>query len=278
MKKLFALIPLLIFTQKNLSAQFKYNFVISSINGNRLSYSSVLWGKVNGLSANEQGICSFTSVTKIDSFVFSNVGYKDSLQLSANFKPINDTIYIQLQALSKKLPDAIVIANGKLIEAGTIATKANSYILNNTPKHLITALRVELQKEISKIISFSVFIAKGSTTELPLRIRIYNNNNNSPFEDILIDNVVLKEYKSNVWNEISLEDYNLFIPKGNYYIAVEWLCTEQTKQNGLRVGIVMSKQQTQQTFYQHSNRKWVKDIVTVDGESENIMLKIKLLQ
>ncbi|MBS1640546.1 MAG: hypothetical protein JSR12_10865 [Bacteroidetes bacterium] len=278
MKKIFFYSLLFLLKQSSLIAQQRYNFVISSITGERLPYASILWGKANGLSCNEQGICSFTSITKIDSFVFSNVGYKDSLQLSANFKPINDTIYIQLQALSKKLPDAIVIANGKLIEAGTIATKANSYILNNTPKHLITALRVESQKEISKIISLSVFIARGSTIELPLRIRIYNSNNNLPFEDILIDNVVLKDYKVNAWNEIFLEDSNLFLRKGIYFIGIEWLCTEQTKQNGLRVGILMSKQQIQQTFYQHSNRKWVKDTVTVDGESENIMLKIKLLQ
>jgi len=70
----------------------------------------------------------------------------------------------------------------------------------------------------------------------------------------------------------------LFLKKGIYFIGIEWLCTEQTKQNGLKVGMILNKEQKPNTFYRYPLKNWMPHLTNSDGENHNIMLKIKLLQ
>lgn len=254
---------------------YKYNFVITSEKGDRLEYATVMW-KSGGLSANDLGVCVINSENPIDTFFITNVGYnsikKSAMELSFN----NDTAYIKLSPTTSKLPEIFVISNGKTLEKGTIAESPNSFIINQTPAHVQGSVSIDIENDVAQILSVSFFVHKGSSTDLPLRVRIYKDNNGIPGEDILTSSVVAKKYNTNAWNEVLLDDNNLFVQKGKYYVAIEWLCTEQSKQNELKIGLSKNKNFGANTYWSFTNgwrqTKCLNDVCT------NLMIKTKILQ
>jgi hypothetical protein len=256
--------------------QHKYTFRFKTVGGRPLPYTTVLWTEKNGLSANEFGVCTINTEVKIDSFVFSNVGCKARTFYTNDINE-HDTIRVVLEEIEKELQEIIVISNGTIIESGVLEARPNSFVINQTPIHVQEAIRCNIEKPFAKIISFLVFVKKGKSTDVPLRIRIYNNGkNNLPDEDVLTESVILREYKSNAWNEVSLEDFNLYLKKGTYYAGIEWLSTSQTSENQLEIGEIANKRQEQKTYIKFANRSWRQQ--TCNNGCTNIMIKLKLLQ
>jgi hypothetical protein len=170
--------------------QYKYIFSFSSESGKLLPYVTVLWNEKNGLSANEIGVCSINSEVKIDSFNISNVGFESKV-VYTNDIITKDTIKITLKETNRELPEIIVISNGVIGECGTLESKPNTFVINQTPIHFQEVVRCDIEKSVAQIIAFSVFIKKGSSNDVPLRIRIYKNGQNDlPGEDVLFESLV----------------------------------------------------------------------------------------
>jgi len=79
-------------------------------------------------------------------------------------------------------------------------------------------------KGIIKQVSF--YISKNPAFKAPFRIRIYKvNKDGSPGEDLIFENIIHSAKRKNKWLEIDVSHYRIPIPLGGYFVAMEWIYT-----------------------------------------------------
>jgi hypothetical protein len=263
------------FLSVSLFAQYEYLVSVHNKLGNKIQYASISWGKTTGISANESGIAKISSTSPIDTIYASSVGYPIQSFLIKDLPRSGDTIRIVLFEQNDFLPPITIFSKEKIAEVG-ITEKETSFI-SNRYRNVIAALEVRQPSELCKIKSVSVFIHKNSQLNVPFRIRIFSKNSSGlPDNDLLTSNVICKSYQNNQWNEISLENDNVFINAKVFFIAIEWLnITELKDNNDLQVGLTNKSLQIG-TFFKLANKPWRKS-VTTGSKFDNIMLKANLV-
>lgn len=273
--KPFSLFLIIISLSISLFAQNEYLISVKNKLGGRISYASISWGKATGVSTNETGIVRISSIAPIDTIYASSVGYPIQTSSLNDLPRIGDTILVILSEQTAALPPIIIFAKEKINEVGITETET-SYI-SNRYRNVIAALEVRQPGELCKIKSVSVFIHKKSQPNIPFRIRIFSKNGSGlPENDLLTSNVICETYKSNEWNEISLEVYNVFIDAKEFFLAIEWLNIAELKDNNdLQIGLT-NKDARIGTLFKLANKPWRK-IGISDSKFDNIMLKANLI-
>jgi hypothetical protein len=263
------------FISISLLAQYEYLISVHNKLGNKIQYASISWGKTTGVSANESGIAKISSTSPIDTIYASCVGYPIQSFLLNNLPRSGDTIRIVLFEQSAVLPPITIFSKEKISEVGI--TENETSFISNRYRNVIAALEVRQPSEICKIKSISVFIHKKSQLNVPFRIRIFSKNSSGlPDNDLLISSIICKSYQLNKWNEISLENDNVFVSVKEFFIAIEWLSIAELKDNNdLQVGLTNKNVQIR-TFFKLANKPWRKS-GTIGSKVENIMLKAYLV-
>lgn len=273
--RVFFLISISFFLSVSLFAQYEYLVSVHNKLGNKIQYASISWGKTTGISANESGIAKISSTSPIDTIYTSSVGYPIQSFLIKDLPRSGDTICIMLFEQNDFLPHITIFSKEKMSEVG-ITEKETSFI-SNRYRNVIAALEVRQPSELCKIKSVSVFIHKNSQPNVPFRIRIFSKNSSGlPNNDLLTSNIICKSYQNNKWNEISLENDNVFINAKEFFIAIEWLNISELKDNNdLQVGLTNKSLQIG-TFFKLANKPWRKG-GTTGSKFDNIMLKANLV-
>ncbi len=272
--KPFSLFLIIFFVSISLYAQNEYLISVNNKLGNRIPYASISWGKTNGVSANEKGVAKISNTAQIDTIYASSVGYPIQT-LRLNDLPRNgDTILVILSEQTSTLPPITVFAKENISEVGIKETETS--FISNRYRNVIAALEVRQPGELCKIKSVSVFIHKKSQLNVPFRIRVFSKNSAGlPENDLLTSNVICETYKPNEWNEISIEEHNVFIDTKEFFLAIEWLNIDELKDNNdLQVGLT-NKDASVGTLFKLANKPWRK--LGISGSKlDNIMLKANL--
>ncbi len=256
-------------------AQNEYLISVKNKLGDRISYASISWGKSTGVSANEAGVVRISNTTPIDTIYASSVGYPIQTARLAQLPRKGDTLLVILSEQTAFLPRITVFAKQKVSDVGITETETS--FISNRYRNVIAALEVQQPGELCKIKSVSVFIHKKSQMNVPFRIRIFSKNESGlPESDLLLSNVVCKTYKLNEWNEVSLEDYNVFTGAKEFFLAIEWLNIAELKDNNdLQIGLT-NRDARAGTLFKLANKPWRK-LGVAGSKFDNIMLKASLI-
>lgn len=259
----------------SVNAQSQYLISVRNKLGYGIPYASISWGKITGISANSIGFAKISNSSVIDTIYVSSVGYPIQTLRIKDLPITADTILVILSEQTVSLPPLTVFAKEKISEVGITETETS--FISNRYRNVIAALEVRQPSELCKIKSVSVFIHKKSQLNVPFRIRIFNKNGlGLPENDLLTTNVICETYKKNEWNEIVLENYNVFIDKKEFFLAIEWLnISDLQDNNDLQVGLTNKDNQVR-TLFKLANKPWKK--LGISGSKfDNIMLKANLI-
>jgi hypothetical protein len=257
--------------------QNEYLFSVKNEKGEKLPYASISWGKGSkGISANENGFAKIVSVNLIDTIHASSVGYPIKHLIISELQKIGDTLNITLIQQKNILPPITVFSNEKITEVGIVETETS--FISNKYRNVIAAVEVQQPGSLCKIKTVSVFISRKSDKNVPFRIRVFGKNSlGQPEHDFLTSNVVCNSYKINDWNNVSLEDNNVFMDLKEFFIAIEWLniTDNNIKNNDLQIGLT-NKNSKAITQFKFPNQPW-KILGHPDLKFDNIMLKTTLI-
>jgi hypothetical protein len=260
----------------NSHGQFNYSLSVENKAGIRLPYSSIYWGKNNGVSSNEYGIVNISLPKQVDTFFVTNVGYKTAFIITSTLQKNTDTFRVVLDEQESTLPALTIFSNEKTIDVGVSET-ATSFVSNRF-RNVLAAVEVEQPSTLCKINSISVFIYKKSQLKVPFRVRVFTKNGvGFPDIDLLRENVICTDYKPNQWNVINLIDYNVIVDSKAFFIAVEWLnLPDINENNDLQIGL-SNKDSRKITIFKLGNKPW-KKLEFPGYKFDNIMIKATLIK
>ncbi|GAB2766643.1 hypothetical protein GCM10027275_05730 [Rhabdobacter roseus] len=87
----------------------------------------------------------------------------------------------------------------------------------------------------------SFYVARRGRPRTAFRVRLYQNKDGRPGDDILQESVIVRSRRWGRWKEVPLGRYNVPIPEDGFFISMEWLATaegtftERTHLHGGRV-------------------------------------------
>lgn len=72
----------------------------------------------------------------------------------------------------------------------------------------------------------------GKTKHTPFGVRLYTvGEDGLPDEDLLPENLITSAKKLKRWHKVNLEKYNLSIPEKGFFVAMEWIYTDDKRYN-----------------------------------------------
>jgi len=263
--------------QYSIYAQEKLDVLIKDNFGKPLPYASVIWGKSIGLVTDTAGYLQIPDKSKIDSLMITAIGFAGkTIKKGAVLN--QSKIDIVLQQTVIELPG--VIAAKYLVEkelGSTNTKKMNSYFRNNVCNNTQCALLIKSYSYPAQCISISVFIDGFSSTNVPYRLRLYQIGNDSlPGKDLLVENLIVNNYKANAWNTYNLDSIPVQLPKDGFFVAIECLCTDLKSVYGLCIAQT-SKIEEALTYYKYGNVGWFQPNYKGGPDKFNIMLKAKVV-
>jgi hypothetical protein len=273
--KYVSVLLILLFTFSLCRAQNLYQFFIVNSNNEVIPYASLSWGKNKGIVSNSNGSATIHSYEKIDSVTISSIGYLSTVFVLSNYK---DPITVTLANGDVTLPSIEVWANGKLSIYGTNERiERGSYFKNKECINLQNMQMFSGYEQPNFLVSFSLFISKASSNNLPFRIRAYTlNNMRMPDKDLIHHNIVIKDYKTDSWNEFLLDSLYIKLPPEGFFIGIEWLCSDIKETNGLCIAEA-SDIDNYNTVLRFGGSDWrLYKIPSPKGRPLNAMYKVKI--
>ena len=202
-----------------------------------LPYSSVIWNKDLGLVTDSSGKVGIPDISLIDSLLVQSLGYEQKVFYRSEI-PTTGRLLVRLKPRVIELPEVIVWKAFDHAEFGvTVKKEGFIFFKHNTCTNFQIAVMISGYKSPAKLDNVSVFISRASEGDLPFRIRIYEiKQDGLPGEDLLDENIIVSNYKIGKWNTIDLSAFNFGkLPDSGFFVAMELLCDDLNKKNGLCV-------------------------------------------
>lgn len=182
-----------------------------------------------GTQSNQAGdfILELAQAKSSDTIKISCVGYAD--KYITNLNSNQEALYILTPVVFQL--NEIKVVKREIVEkvVGVINTKGHKIIVFNQRIQAPGLQRAVLMKnDGSEGYLKSIHFYVGSDMyEAPFRVHIYENENNSPGQDLLNKSLEFTAYKMNSWNEFDISTYNLSIPKDGFWVSLEWIKNEK---------------------------------------------------
>lgn len=214
--------PVFLFGQQAITGR-----VISAQTKTAISFATVGLIKKNiGTTANEEGFFSlaFTS-NQVDTLIFSCVGY-ETLKLPINFNQYQN-LTIELSEKISVLAEVIVSnkARSTTVTLNDFSNCGNNFVGSSGYQTQI-AQHFQVQAEnalLSQIKICRMSISFLSTEKTIFRIRIYDMDTLTKVPSKDLCNEIIEVKTKNETVHLNLEKYKIYIPKKDFFVAVEWL-------------------------------------------------------
>jgi hypothetical protein len=246
-------------------------------------------GKTKGVISDSLG--RFSIDVKIgDTLFISCLGYHS--QYIYSFEK-TDLIIILKQQI-QVLPD-LVIRNNKKSKyfIGCKDDKPNKGGgFNINVGHIIVYHFKPEEKDINKTVeSIEIYINDDGIKETPFRIRIFSKLNNSEFNDLLTENILIIPSKNDKWRSIDLSKLNIQIPANGIFIGLQYIIDKpefyydvlhdrrQSSINIKRYGnkITGTYESSQNlTWIKHLGGSWYQQNFNIDGKFLNLAIRAYL--
>jgi hypothetical protein len=197
-----------------------------------IEWASLSINKAFFLSSDEEGGISFNSnlFKETDSITISAVGYISKNYIFKQLKEETAIIYLlqDVQVLNevvvnpnKVKPERVVFGIiYKLFPIGTMLTNFNNKYAQYIPNK--DGLNCQIKE-----LEFSLGNNQKGIDQ-PFRVNIYtkNKNNNLPLEELIKDDLIVRNYDRKQKFKVDVSKYNIFTPKDGFFIVAETLNKE----------------------------------------------------
>lgn len=217
---------LLTLTTTHISSQVIQGKIIDQENS-PIPYSLISWNQGSmGLYSNEDGTFKIDSI-KSDSIQISSLGYKNKSIFLGKLE--KDTFMVfQLEKSSENLPEVIVSPKKYRVFKQEIKKKKNpsslGFRINRSKASSIqgTVFNNDKTGIFSSVAVHILDRGDPSTSNTSLRLRIFSlDAQGKPDKSLLNQNVILSKKRG--WIVTDIQDLNIPIPPGGYFIAIEAL-------------------------------------------------------
>jgi hypothetical protein len=182
-----------------------------------------------GAQSNQDGIfeLNLPKGENSDTLKISCLGYET--QLVTNLED-NQQLILELKPSIFQL-DEVVVKRKSSVEKTIGIINTRGRIIQAFNQHqqvpgLQRAVLMETERKFGSISKVHFFIGKG-LYNAPFRVRIYENENNKPGNDILNKSLEFSAYKKNAWNDFDISAYHLEIPSNGFWVAMEVIANEK---------------------------------------------------
>lgn len=232
----------------------------------------------SGALTNKQGYFSIVLTEKNRKGLINIrlLGYKPiSEDLNKFIKNKVDTIYLIRDTIDLT---EITISSQQINcpkEILGVSEKNNSAFCENVGNQIAVFCKNVNDNKKGKINSLSFYIKSGGKYNAPFRVRLYDvDENGLPGKELLKENLIVAANKKK-WFEIDIDSLNITIPKTGFFIAMEWIYTDESfhylseanrkkysrQQYGQILGAVESKELNDYTYLKRLGGKWYKFII-----------------
>lgn len=246
-------------------------------------------GKKKGVITDSAGFFSI-DVKSGDTLFISCLGYHS--QSISNFEKTNLTIILKQQ--TQMLPDIVV---GNSIRSkyfiGCKDDKPNKGGgFNINVGHIIAYHFIPEEKDVNKIVErIELYINDDGIKETPFRIRVFSELDNSKFNDLLTENILVTPSKNDKWRSVDLSKLNIVIPANGIYIGLQYIIDKPefyydiVQESGLRptkakrygnkiTGTYESSQNL--TWIKHLGGAWYQQNFNINGKYLNLAIRAYL--
>ncbi|MEO7313128.1 MAG: hypothetical protein ABIX01_22275 [Chitinophagaceae bacterium] len=260
-------------------AQSSYRLSVVDASNRPVPYATILWSRTEGAITDIAGLASCFPKKNPDTFFITAISY---MPVAVPVRMLLPDIVnmIRMEHIEDSLPEIKIWPEGDPEYLGCLDTKDGYSRVGNLSSHFFQdGLLLEADGGIDfKLKSVSVFVSKKSATEIPFRIRIYDvDSNGLPATDLLLENVIVSDYKAGSWNEISLDHYELRQPGRTFVVATEWIGNTSGDGNYLWIGETdnLSKPFT---YVKYGNTPWrLWKVPSPSGAPTNVMIKATIV-
>jgi hypothetical protein len=243
-----------------------------------LPYTSVVWNKDLGLVTDSSGKMEIPDISLIDSLIVQYPGYEQKVYYRADILTTRHLL-VKLKQRLIELPEVVVWKAFDHAEFGvTVKKEGFIFFKHNTCTNCQIAVKINGYRSPAKLDNVSVFLSGSSEVDLPFRIRVYEMNQDGlPGEDLLDENIVVANYKRGKWNTVDLSAFRVVqLPDSGFFVAMELLCDDLNKKNGLCVAGT-DEINSRLTYFKNGTSEWM-DINSRNKRSKptNFLIKAKL--
>lgn len=241
MKMLFVYLFLLNFIQGNI--KFK---LVDEKNKTSIQFATIFFNGQFKKAMYTDSLGNFSIINDPNSYIkIIALGYEEKI---VYLYELNDSL-ISMKEKITTLPDVIVknIENKNITFHGFLDLKSNKIIYPGATGQIITVLLPPSEElEYRKIYKLKYKISNYSRmsdkmTDGIVRPKLYSVNNNSPYKDILNNNIIYRINKKQSEIIIDISKYNILFPKEGLFIGLEWIGEIEKKVNiNINPGYLMS--------------------------------------
>jgi len=231
--------------------------IVEKENGRPLDYGTVEVRKMStGTYANENGEFSINIPEKNlnDTMIFYALGFvKKEIVITKLNSNKNNVVELEQQVFELK-GITIKPQKTKIIKFGIKNKKPWKYQIANIFGAQCGHYIENKDNSTGLVKSVSFYIANVGHTDAPFRIRIYGKNmsKNCPGEDLLRENLVVRNTKGEGWFTVDISKYDIMFPEDGMYIMMEWIySTDQYYYTRIGTKVLEdgSKQKIEGKFY-----------------------------
>ncbi|GAB3176372.1 hypothetical protein GCM10027291_38020 [Telluribacter humicola] len=208
--------------------------VVNYITGAPVAYALVTNDTRNtGIYTDTSGLFRWPGSS--DGLLISAPGYQ-TLQIEKLNSDTALTVSLVEKPLALDQIPASASSKPHVVQKGAWRKRPSGYLSSceaSQPREV--ALYVPNEKSEAGVLrKISFYVSSKGKQRAPIRVRVYKNNNGMPGEDLLDENVVVMPgrpwYR---WKDVIIGRYNLPVPKEGFFVALEWLHSENSPYEGV---------------------------------------------
>ena len=180
-----------------------------------------------GIRTDTSGIFQFPHL--VDTLVLSAPGYRTARIPTSEI----DSLAIRLEENSLVMQSIPFPMNRPpvTVQAGALRKHSQGQITNcdSTSQHEYALYVPNDDKQRAVLNKVSFYVLRAGRQRAPFRIRIYQNQNEKPGNDLLDESVIVYPKWWNRWKETKVGRYNIVVPREGFFVAMEWLNVPESR-------------------------------------------------